>query len=591
MTRPRLRTTATAWGAAAATGLLALGALTGPAHAAVPRPAPPAVAAPSPEPAAGALAEAVRRDLGLDAAQARLRLAREAEGARTADELRAGLGDRLAGVWFDGGTGLLQAAVADAAAADRAAAAGAVPHRVARGAGALREARATVSALIGAGVPGVAGWGVDQRANRVEVVRTVRTPQNEALAARLAAALGDAVHVADAGADAAPRQQAGDVVGGEKWVPGSESPCSVGFSVTGAGGLKGFLTAGHCTNDVSQAAYGKDGTRVGTSNKGGGRSVNAREGDMGVVDVDQAGWNVAPRVSGYGQGDVTVTGSADGIVGQAVCRSGQTSNWRCGEITKVDQSVDYGSVVVDGLSYTDACSAGGDSGGSYVSATGGRALGIHSGGGSNTCGSGGETFTIFQPVNEALAKWGLTLATAAPQPGAVTVSAVADQTSAVGEAVTLRNAASGGTAPYAWTAAGLPAGLFVDRSTGTVAGTPTAAGTSTVTVTATDGAGRSGSTTFSWTVGGGSGTPPVLQNPGSQNVTVGRPVSLRITASGGSGSRSFTATGLPAGLSIDRASGLVSGTPTTWGSRGSRITVTDGAGTTASADVTWFVFF
>ncbi|MEU3060420.1 hypothetical protein [Streptomyces subrutilus] len=159
---------------------------------------------------------------------------------------------------------------------------------MARGAGALREARATASALIGAGVPGVAGWGVEQRANRVEVVRTVRTPQNEALAARLAAALGDAVHVAD-GADAAPRQQAGDVVGGEKWVPGSESPCSVGFSVTGAGGLKGFLTAGHCTNDVSQAAYGKDGARVGTSHKGGGRSVNARDVDMGVVGVDQAG--------------------------------------------------------------------------------------------------------------------------------------------------------------------------------------------------------------------------------------------------------------------------------------------------------------
>jgi hypothetical protein len=42
--------------------------------------------------------------------------------------------------------------------------------------------------------------------------------------------------------------------------------------------------------------------------------------------------------------------------------------------------------------------------------------------------------------------------------------------------------ASGGSAPYAWTAGGLPAGLEIDSATGQITGTPTAAPTSAVTL-------------------------------------------------------------------------------------------------------------
>ncbi|MGH4034943.1 putative Ig domain-containing protein [Actinomycetota bacterium Odt1-20B] len=188
------------------------------------------------------------------------------------------------------------------------------------------------------------------------------------------------------------------------------------------------------------------------------------------------------------------------MVGQSVCRSGQTSGSHCGGITKVDQSVDYGNVVIDGLSYTDACSAGGDSGGSYVTASGGKAVGLHSGGGSNTCGSSGETFTIFQPVDEALQKRQLALATEGAQPGELAVATVADQQSAVGRPVEVRNSAQGGTAPYTWSATGLPAGLTLDRITGTVAGTPTQWGTRTSRITVTDSAGRTASANVTWYV-------------------------------------------------------------------------------------------
>ncbi|MDG4862737.1 putative Ig domain-containing protein [Streptomyces sp. T-3] len=568
--RPRR---AVAWGAAASAVLLTLGALQQSAQA-----EPPPT---SPDPA---LVEAVQRDLGLTEEQVRTRLADEAAAARSATALRGELGDRLAGVWFDADRGKLAAAVTGEKDADRVRAAGAEPHLVDRGAAELDATARAVTRLVGKGQKGVHSWGVDVRANRVEI--TAGRTADAASLKRLKV-FGDRVHVTRT-ADA-PTQQQGEVAGGEKWVPGSESPCSIGFSVNRSGGGKAFVTAGHCTNDANQAAYGKDGTRVGTSNKGGTGSYNNREGDFGIVEVDQTGWELSSRVEGYDKPDVTVTGSADAALGTLVCRSGQTSKYRCGEVTKVNETVDYGNVIIEGLSYSDACSAGGDSGGSYVTASGGKAVGIHSGGGSNTCGSSGETFTIFQPVNEALGKFSASVVTGAPQPGAVTVAAVSNQHTAVGQRAEVKNGAEGGTAPYTWSASGLPAGLTIGKSTGTISGAATAAGTSNVTVTATDTAGKSGSASFTWTVGE-TGGDLSIQNPGSQTVYIGKPVSVTVVASGGTGARTFSATGLPAGLGIDRSTGKITGSPTAWGSTTSRITVTDGAGKTASAGVTWFVF-
>lgn len=537
--------------------------------------------------------QAMQRDFHLSAAQVRDRVSDEAAANTAATLIRGRVGDRVSAMWFDSSTGRLNAAVGNAADAALVRDAGAVARQARYGPAELDATTRTVTREIGSGVPGVVSWGPDARNNRIDIMvnRTVRDASTDAFVARVAA-LGDIVHVTET--SDSPRQQS-DVVGGEKWVPGTESPCSIGFATTRiTGGGKAFLTAGHCTNDVNQAAYGKDGTRVGTSNKDGKSSVNATEGDMGVVDVDQAGWNLAPTVAGDAQhAAVTVTGSAEAVVGTAICRSGQTTGMRCGEVTKVNQRVDYGNVVIEGLSYSSACSAGGDSGGSYVTATGGKAVGLHSGGGSATCTSGsGEKFTIFQPVNEALAKFKLTLVTSDPQPGNVTVSAVSAQNGVIGARIPeLKNSAEGGTAPYTWSATGLPAGLSIASSTGTITGTPTTAGTSDVTVTATDSAGKTGSAGFSWTITPVTGTGPALQNPGSQVVYIGRPVSLALQATGGTKPYAFKATGLPAGLSVNPATGVITGSPANWGFVGSTLTVTDAAGKSASVNVTWNVYF
>ncbi|MFJ2865595.1 ricin-type beta-trefoil lectin domain protein [Kitasatospora sp. NPDC087314] len=74
------------------------------------------------------------------------------------------------------------------------------------------------------------------------------------------------------------------------------------------------------------------------------------------------------------------------------------------------------------------------------------------------------------------------------------------QRSTAGVATGLLPQAAGGLAPLSWSATGLPAGLSINYSTGTIVGTPTGSGSSTVTLTATDSRGSTGSTTFGWTV-------------------------------------------------------------------------------------------
>jgi subtilase family serine protease len=110
--------------------------------------------------------------------------------------------------------------------------------------------------------------------------------------------------------------------------------------------------------------------------------------------------------------------------------------------------------------------------------------------------------------------------------GGVTANSPGNQTGTVGTPVSLQLSASGGSAPYTWTATGLPAGLSISSS-GLISGTPTTAATSSVTVTAKDSTNATGSASFSWTInptgGGGGCTAPgqKLANPGFESGNTG----------------------------------------------------------------------
>ena len=81
---------------------------------------------------------------------------------------------------------------------------------------------------------------------------------------------------------------------------------------------------------------------------------------------------------------------------------------------------------------------------------------------------------------------------------------------------------------------------------------------------------------------------PVVANPGNQVSTVGTPVTLNNSASGGTPPYTWSASGLPAGLAISSATGQVIGTPTTAGVSSVTITAT-GAGVSGSTTFTWTV--
>ena len=82
-----------------------------------------------------------------------------------------------------------------------------------------------------------------------------------------------------------------------------------------------------------------------------------------------------------------------------------------------------------------------------------------------------------------------------------------------------------------------------------------------------------------------------VTSPGSQTATVGTGVSLPISASDSASGQtlSYSASGLPAGLSINSTTGVISGTPTAAGSDTVTVTASDSTGASGSATFSWTV--
>ncbi|MDB6126777.1 MAG: Endoglucanase [Verrucomicrobia bacterium] len=147
----------------------------------------------------------------------------------------------------------------------------------------------------------------------------------------------------------------------------------------------------------------------------------------------------------------------------------------------------------------------------------------------------------------------------------------------VGAAFTYTIAASG--SPTSFSATGLPAGLTFNSTTHVISGTPTTAGTSVVTITVTN---ASGTSTFALTITvGAANAAPVITSPTNAPGTAGTPFVPYVIAGTGLPT-SFTATGLPPGLTLNTATGTISGTPTVAGTYVVTITATNSSGTSTT---------
>jgi Putative Ig domain len=100
-----------------------------------------------------------------------------------------------------------------------------------------------------------------------------------------------------------------------------------------------------------------------------------------------------------------------------------------------------------------------------------------------------------------------------------------------------------------------------------------------------------GVTAFSSTGGGGTGHTVTVTNPGSQSGTVGQAVSLAIKATDSASGQTLTysAAGLPAGLSVNSATGVITGTPTTAAGYSVTVTAKDTTGASGSATFAWTI--
>ncbi|GKT52155.1 stress protein DDR48 [Colletotrichum spaethianum] len=342
---------------------------------------------------------AMKRDLGLEAEEATARVAFEHQATDVIEQLRTSAGDSFAGAWISEDGTTLNVGVTDEALAADVTAAGATPAIVANSFSKLEQAKQALDNLdieqpeardTSSADSGIASYYVDIAANKLVLEALAGSTAH---AEELAAKVGLTASEFEVRTVESMPSTFATVYGGDAYLINRAARCSIGFAVT-----TGFVSAGHC-GTVGNTATTSSGASLGTFSG----SVFPGSADMSYVRT-VSGTTLTGYIDGYGRGNLPVSGSTAAAVGASICRSGSTTGVYCGTVGALSATVNYAEGRVTGLTRTSVCAEPGDSGGSFYS--GAQAQGVTSGGSGN-CRSGGTTY--FQPVNEILSTYGLTL--------------------------------------------------------------------------------------------------------------------------------------------------------------------------------------
>ncbi|MFE6743004.1 S1 family peptidase [Streptomyces tubercidicus] len=356
------------------------------------------------------MVKALAKSLGVSEKAAVDRLDRQAAQQRRLAELRK-KGIKADGAFFskDGSLTVNAANAKTAAAIENTGLNARVP---ARGQSALDRIKAELDAKAAKRVPtGVSAWSVDLVSDTV----TVEVNSDKSAAARAfvkaAKAHGAAVSVVRGGQALAPQA----VISPGSPMTFNGYVCSVGYGAHDASGKQYLVTAGHCVEDLPDLYYNNSHFAKATNSR---FALGANSVDMGIAAMD-ADDSIATAVGTWNNGSaVAVTGSKRAAAGAALCKSGQTTGWTCGQVRSYNVTVTYTDkdggpdTVVSGLGSSTVCTEGGDSGGAYIS--GNQAQGMTSGGPEFQRCTGGVNSrgtSYFQPLDDALAHYGLTLNT------------------------------------------------------------------------------------------------------------------------------------------------------------------------------------
>ena len=339
---------------------------------------------------------AMERDLGLDAHQATARVAQDLKATEIINQLHQTAGDLFAGAWIDEDGHTVHVGVTNAALVAEVTAAGALPSVFTNSFSRLRQAKQALDNLEikqtkalakkNANI-GIAAYYINVISNKVTLeVLAGSTAYAKALASQAGLTASEfEVRIVRAIPNNFALVRAGD-----PYLINRTARCTIGFAVT-----TGFVSAGHCgrVGDNATTIGGEIlGTFVG--------SVFPGSADMSYVRT-VSGTTFTNNIAGTGIG---ITGSIAAPVGASVCRYGPTTGVYCGTVRAIGVTVNYSQGRVTGLTQTNLCAEPGDSGGPILA--GSQAQGVVSGGSGN-CASSGTTY--FQPVNEILSTYGLTL--------------------------------------------------------------------------------------------------------------------------------------------------------------------------------------